>query len=216
MLVALLAGGGVWFLVDRPLAKAEAAAHPGARSRPPIARAEGAKCRPGPPQRVVYPALGVSAEVERIGLDADRSGGTGVHRLGNPTDINRIGWYAEGPRPGSGSGTVLLDGHTYRDGSAVFGEDFPTRATAGQLIQTVQPDGSVCSYQVVRVWPAVDAERDYPRIVAAEHLYDTSGPERLFLATCGGRWDAAREEYDDISILVALPLREVTERSLDR
>ena len=207
VLVTLLAGGGVWFLVDRPLAKAEAAAHPTAKAHPPVAPAEGTACRPGAPQRVVYPALGVDAAVERIGLERDRSsGGTGVHRLGNPTDISRVGWYAEGPRPGSGAGTVLLDGHTYRDGSAVFGGDFPTRAKAGQLIQTVQPDGSVCSYRVTKVWPAVDAQRDYPRIVATAHLYDTSGPERLFLATCGGRWDAAREEYDDISVLVATPL----------
>ena len=58
------------------------------------------------------------------------------------------------------------------------------------------------------MWTAVDAQRDYPRIVATGHLYDTSGPERLLLATCGGRWDAAREEYDDISVLVATPLHQ--------
>ena len=103
-------------------------------------------------------------------------------------------------------GTVLLDGHTYRDGSAVFGEDFPSRVRAGQLVQTVQQDGSVCSYQVDRVWPAIDARQDYPRIVASEHLYDPGGPERLFLATCGGRWNEAREDYDDITVLVATAL----------
>lgn len=200
LLITVLVGGGAWFLVDRPLAQAGAAAQGAARPRAPVAGAEGPGCRAGAPQRVVYAALGVDAKVERIGLDR---GAAGVRRLGNPTDTGRIGWYAAGPRPGSGSGTVLLDGHTYRDGSAVFGEDFPMRARAGQLIQTVQPDGSVCSYRVQRVWPAVDAERDYPRIVASEHVYDTDGPERLFLTTCGGRWDSAREEYDDISVLVA-------------
>jgi hypothetical protein len=206
LVTAGLVGAGVWFLVDQPFSRADAAAHAQtSRPRTPVAHAEGPACRPGPPQRVVYPALGVNAAVERIGLDVDGSG-AGVRRLGNPTDITRIGWYTDGPHPGSGTGTVLLDGHTYRDGSAVFGEDFPTRARAGQVVQTVQRDGSVCSYRVQRVWPAVDAHRDYPRIVASEHLYDQDGPERLFLATCGGRWDAAREDYDDISILVATPL----------
>jgi hypothetical protein len=202
----------VWFLLARPLAAADLAA----RSAPPpprtpIARPTGPTCGPGPPQRVVYPDLGVDAAVERIGLETDApagAGAAGTLRLGNPTDISRIGWYADGPRPGSGAGTVLLDGHTYRDGSAVFGEDFPSRAQAGQLVQTVQQDGSVCSYRVDRVWPAVDAQRGYPRIVASEHLYDRSGPERLFLATCGGRWDATREDYDDITVLVASPLHD--------
>jgi len=156
----------VWFLLARPLAAADLAA----RSAPPpprtpIARPTGPTCGPGPPQRVVYPDLGVDAAVERIGLETDApagAGAAGTLRLGNPTDISRIGWYADGPRPGSGAGTVLLDGHTYRDGSAVFGEDFPSRAQAGQLVQTVQQDGSVCSYRVDRVWPAVDAQRGYP------------------------------------------------------
>ena len=206
LLAAGLLGAGVWFLVDRPLTTAGAAGQV-AQSRPhtPVAQADGPACRSGAPQRVVYPALGVDAAVERIGIDGS-AGSSAVKRLGNPTDITRIGWYAEGPRPGSGTGTVLLDGHTYRDGSAVFGEDFPTRARPGQVVQTVQRDGSVCSYRVQRVWPAVDARRDYPRIVASEDLYSEDGPERLFLATCGGRWDAAREEYEDISILVATPL----------
>lgn len=203
LLITVLVGGGAWFLVDRPLAQAGAAAQGQSLPRPTVAHVQGPACRPGAPHRVVYAAVGVDAMVERIGLDRDGSGGAGVRRLGNPTDTGRIGWYAAGPLAGSGSGTVLLDGHTYRDGSAVFGEDFPLRARAGQLIQTVQPDGSVCSYRVQRVWPAVDAKRDYPRIVASGHLYDTGGPERLFLATCGGRWDSAREEYDDITVLVA-------------
>ena len=189
------------------MASAEVGA-PSPVPRTPVPHVEGPACRPGPPSRVVYPALGVDAAVERIGLEGDGStGGQGARRLGNPTDIRRVGWYADGPQPGSGTGTVLLDGHTYRDGSAVFGEDFPTRVCAGQVVQTVQHDGSVCSYRVDRVWPAVDARADYPTIVASQGLYDRSGPERLFLATCGGRWDAAREDYDDITVLVATRVR---------
>jgi len=201
-------GAGGWFLVDRPLARAGAAAAQEAQAAPraPVPTVHGAACTAGPPRRVVYPALGVDAGVERIGLDTVHpADAKGRRRLGNPSDITRVGWYADGPRPGEGRGTVLLDGHTYRNGGAVFGEDFATRARAGQLVQTVQPDGSVCSYRVERVWAAVDAARDYPRIITAEHLYDPHGPERLFLATCGGSWNAAARNYEDISVLVAVP-----------
>jgi len=205
---AALACLATWFIVARPLASADVATRSQqAPARTPVAHAVGPTCRPGPPRRVVYPDLGVDATVERIGLESAASTrADGTRRLGNPTDISRIGWYADGPKPGSGTGTVLLDGHTYRDGSAVFGEDFPSRVRAGQLVQTVQQDGSVCSYRVDRVWPAIDARQDYPRIVASEHLYDPGGPERLFLATCGGRWNDAREDYDDITVLVATAL----------
>jgi hypothetical protein len=73
-------------------------------------------------------------------------------------------------------------------------------------VQTVQPDGSVCSYRVEKVWAAVGSARDYPRIISSERLYDRDGPERLFLATCGGSWNAATRNYEDISVLVAVPV----------
>lgn len=205
--MALLVAGG-WVLVDRPLARAGTAAQEAqARPRPPVPTVHGATCTAGAPRRVVYPALGVDAAVERIGLDTEHPpDAQGRRRLGNPSDTSRVGWFADGPRPGDGQGTVLLDGHTYRDGSAVFGEDFATRARAGQVVQTVQADGSVCSYRVERVWAAVSSARDYPRIIGSEHLYDRTGPERLFLATCGGSWNAAARNYDDISVLVAVPV----------
>ena len=164
-------------------------------------------CRVGEPKRLVIPALGVDAPFERIGLD--RTGGrdaSGRLPLGNPTDRTRAGWYAAGPRPGAGTGTVLATGHTYRDGSAIFQEDFARRIAVRQLIQVRQDNGSVCSYRVARVWREVDAARGYPRLVESERLYDFSGPERLLLATCGGSWNALAQDYDDISVLVAVPV----------
>ena len=77
----------------------------------------------------------------------------------------------DGPQPGSGRGTVLTNGHTYRDGSAIFQEDFAERIHVGQLIDVEVDNGSTCSYRVQRVWRDVDAAQDYPRIVLAEDLY---------------------------------------------
>lgn len=166
-----------------------------------------AGCRAGVPARLLIPALGVNAAFERIGLDHTAPpDARGRQPLGNPTDRTKAGWYAAGPRPGGGTGTVLTNGHTYRDNSAIFTEDFASRIAVGQLIHVRQDNGSLCSYRVSRVWREVDAGRDYPRIVSSQKLYNFSGPERLFLTTCGGSWNAVAQDYDQISLLIATPV----------
>ena len=179
---------------------------PSQASRSAQATTNRASCRPGEPRRLVMPALGVDAPFERIGLDqsAPRDS-AGRPPLGNPSNRKNPGWYADGPRPGSGRGTVLTNGHTYRNGSAIFREDFSQRVQTGQLVQLRQDNGSVCSYRISRVWREVDATTGYPQLVAAQHLYDFEGPERLLLATCSGSWNAASQEYDDISVVLAVP-----------
>lgn len=177
------------------------------RSTPTTTPTSTATCLDGTPARMRYPALGVNASFERIGLDRTLPpDASGKYPLGNPKDRTKAGWYADGPRPGSGQGTILTNGHTYRNGSAIFKEDFARRIAPGQLIHITQDNGSVCSYAVERVWREVDAKRDYPRIITSEKLYDFEGPERLFLVTCGGSWNAAAQNYDEISILIATPV----------
>ena len=164
-------------------------------------------CLAGEPARLVIPSLGVDAPFERIGLDQEAAPDhEGRQPLGNPKDRTKAGWYADGPRPGEGRGTVLTDGHTYRNDSAIFKEDFSSRIDTGQLIHVEQDNGSTCSYRIQRVWREVDAVDDYPRIVQSEHLYDFDGPERLFLATCGGSWNSAAQSYDQVSMLIATPV----------
>src|SRR4029453_5513834 len=80
-----------------------------ALSQPPPA----APCQPGSPPRMPIPALGVNAPIETIGLDRRaRPDDSGQAPLGAPVDKRKAGWYAAGPKPGSGMGTVLNNGHT--------------------------------------------------------------------------------------------------------
>ena len=174
-------------------------------SGPRASTGSAAGCVQGAPVRMRIPSLDVDAAFEGIGLDAARADGQGRAPLGSPNDRTKAGWYVDGPQPGSGRGTVLTNGHTYRDGSAIFQEDFSERIHVGQLIDVEVDNGSTCSYRVQRVWRDVDAARDYPRIVLAEDLYDFEGPERLFLTTCGGRWDSGTQSYDQLSMLIATP-----------
>lgn len=164
-------------------------------------------CRAGVPTRLIYSALRVDAPFERIGLDRSQPpDDSGRYPLGNPRDRTKAGWYEKGPRPGSGSGTVLTNGHTYRNGSAIFTEDFAKRVAPGQVIRVVVDNGDRCTYVVRRVWREVDAKHEYPRIVAEQRLYDFTGPERLLLVTCGGSWNAAAQNYEEISIVLATPV----------
>ena len=166
-----------------------------------------APCQPGSPTRMSIPALGVDASIETIGLDRRaRPDDSGQAPLGAPVDQRKAGWYAAGPKPGSGMGTVLTNGHTYRDGSAIFQEDFAALVAVGQQIDLVLDNGTTCSYRISTVWRNVDAIQDYPQLVASERLYDQQGPERLFLATCGGPWVEGAHMFKDINIVLATPV----------
>jgi hypothetical protein len=224
---AALVAAGLWFLLPHrdvgpaPVSATGApwtdtasrgagpdAASPSPRMRTPQTTPSSPRgsCRVGAPARLHIPTLGVDAPFERIGLDPKgRRDASGQLPLGTPTDRTRAGWYAAGPRPGSGTGTVLIDGHTYRDGSAIFKEDFASRIATGQLIQLRQDNGSTCSYRITKVWRTISSAHAYPQLVASQHLYDFAGPERLLLATCGGSWNAAAGNYDDISVVLAVP-----------
>jgi hypothetical protein len=141
------------------------------------ARPAAVPCAPGSPTRMSIPALGVDAPMEDIGLDEkgtrDVSGGA---PLGAPSDQRRAGWFAAGPKPGSGTGTILTNGHTYRDGSAIFQTDFGSRVAVGQQIELLLDNGTTCGYRISSVWRDVDAVVDYPSLVTRENLYDQHGP----------------------------------------
>ncbi|MFM6850540.1 MAG: class F sortase [Terrabacter sp.] len=225
VLAALLVAGGLWCFVPHPGARPSSAqaalpawpeptlasppvdpAPAGAGSAAPTTAGLRMTCRAGQPRRLAIPALGVDAAFEQIGLDRHgKRDANGRLPLGNPADRTQAGWYAQGPRPGSGRGTVLTNGHTYLNGSAIFQRDFGRRVAVGQVIRIGMDNGSRCTYRVTRVWREIDAARDYPELVSSQHLYDFAGPERLLLATCGGSWDAAANGFDDISVVLAVP-----------
>ena len=163
-------------------------------------------CQPGSPTRMSFPALGVDAPIETIGLDRRaRPDDSGQAPLGAPVDQRKAGWYAAGPKPGSGMGTVLTNGHTYRDGSAIFKEDFAALVAVGQQIDLVLDNGTTCSYRISTVWRNVGAVH-YQQLVATERLYDQQGSERLILATCGGPWVESARMFKDINVVLATPV----------
>ena len=102
------------------------------------------------------PTLGVDAPVQPVDVRSDG-------QLAVPDDARVVGWWAQGARPGSPRGSVVIDGHvdTSRDGpGALF---HLARLEPGATIMISGPGGSL-TYRVaaIRRYPktALPAEQE--------------------------------------------------------
>jgi len=143
-------------------------------SRPKISR--------GAPTAVTIPAIGVSAQLVRLGLHPD---GT----LEVPTDFSVAGWYRLGPRPGERGAAVVVGHADSRDGPAVFyrlGQVSP-----GTLVRIAWPNGRGVRFRVYAV-------REYEKTAFPTSLvYGPTSRRELRLVTCGGRFDSETGHYLD-------------------
>ena len=145
------------------------------------------------PVRVSIRSLGINAAVVPAGIDIAR----GV--LGLPSSIRRTSWWRDGAAPGTRSGAILIAGHV-DSADAGVGAFFKLHgAHAGELVRLATADGHTYVYRVVSV-------RSYHKAALPTSLYSTSGPPRLFLVTCGGRFDAASGHYEDNVVVTAVPV----------
>lgn len=137
----------------------------------------------GRPVRMAIPRLGVDANVESVGLTADRA-------MDVPKAWANVGWYENGFRPGE-VGNAVIAGHldTNTGGPAVFWS-----------LDTLQPGDEVTvTYENGDVYTfMVESSETYQ--------HDTEGPiiERIFggsltpdlnLITCDGAWDHGQATY---------------------
>ncbi|MCL9762499.1 class F sortase [Frankia sp. AiPa1] len=115
-----------------------------------------------------------------------------------PRDPATVGWWAGGAAPGSPAGTVVLAGHVDYNGrpGALFPLDTVPMAT---VVTLTSIDGTSHSYRVV-------ARRHVAKTaLATTGVFQTDGPPRLALITCGGPFDRATHSYRDNLIVLALP-----------
>ena len=118
-----------------------------------------------------------------------------------PEDISTVGWYMPGPRPGDVAGSAVIVGH--RDG-AVQGHGAMYNLGAlslGDRVVVTTSEGTVIRYRVVS--REVLSKRAFAK--AAPDYFATSGPPRLTLITCGGRYDKADGGYQANVIVTAVP-----------
>ena len=143
------------------------------------------------PVSVSVPAIGVTSDLLRLGLNDD--GTVEVPPLG-PDD--QAGWYEGGPAPGDVGPAVLL-GHvdSAADGPGVF---FDLGALEpGDVVDVARADGTVAVFTVDRV------ERHPKDAFPTIEAYGNTPDAQLRLITCGGDFDSSARSYLDNVIVFA-------------
>jgi hypothetical protein len=142
------------------------------------------------PVRLDIDAIGVHADVLRLGLAPDRS--VEVPPLGSPD----VGWYSFGPAPGELGPAVLL-GHvdSAATGPSVFHDLALLRP--GNAVAVRRADGRTVRFRV-------DEVQRYPKVrFPTAAVYGDIDHAGLRLITCGGAFDRARRSYTDNVVVYA-------------
>ena len=190
-LVLALVGAVFWVRGGAPSAEvnADGTSAPGGSEvspTPPPARI--APWRPGAPRSIRIDRLGVRSPVQPIS--------TVDGTLVPPSDPARLGWWADGARPGDRKGSVLVTGHTVHTGGGAL--DRLEELEPGDVV-TVRTTRDTVDYAVDEV------EIRNKGFVAeqAERLFSQEVPGRLVLITCED-WDGTR--YRSNVVVTAQPV----------
>lgn len=145
------------------------------------------------PVRLDYGAIGASMPIDPVGVAPDG-------QMEIPEDALRAGWYRYAASPADDAGSVVVAAHA---GSFVTprGPLYDLRdARVGHTVELTDANGTTTTWSVTAVEQLGKVTIDFGR------YFDRTGPRRLVLITCGGRWDAERQSYDDNIIVTAEPL----------
>lgn len=179
---------GWWLLRAEPAAEPAEAAAPRvtptvpapAAPRPVPGPCDDAATRPFTPHRITIDGVVERAAV--VGVARDNRGVTGVLPISNKADV---AWDLGGIRPGSRRGNVLLNTHTWPDGSAL-GNAMLDQLQAGDRMVLHGSLGVHLCYEVTR---RVEVPANEPY----EPYYATDGPPRVAIIVCSGTRSGAGE-----------------------
>ena len=142
------------------------------------------------PRQLRIDAIGVSAPIVPVGVTR------GTAQI--PADVDTVGWYRFGGRPGRSGSTVLL-AHV-SSGTQGPGVFFLLQELApGDAVIVEMRNGSSAAYRVI-------ARRSYAKEALPGRLFSGMGPEVLTLVTCGGRFSEASGRYEENVVVYAVPI----------
>ena len=144
------------------------------------------------PARFEADSVGISMLVRPVGVATNG-------QMALPSSPAVMGWYEYGPRPGDKEGATVLAAHRdlpdYGTGPAARLE----RLRRGDVL-TVRSGSTVRRYRVTQV---AHLEKEGLDLNA---IFDRTGPARLHVITCGGRFDQATRTYEENLVVVGVPL----------
>ncbi|HEX5404818.1 MAG TPA: class F sortase [Pseudonocardiaceae bacterium] len=196
--VLLLAAGvaaGIVFLRSHPVSAPPTAPLPPARSAPPqhIAAVHQVAPRTGRPKTVSIAAVNqVDIPVVAATVVADQ--------LEPPADVHRAGIWTGGAPLAATAGTTTLVGHVNYVGQGNGAFHDLASVPRGATITTVDGTGAATTWTVTSTEVTDKTTGVDPAVFAGP-----TGPRRLVLVTCGGRFDANIHSYDDNVYVWAVP-----------
>lgn len=190
----LAVAGLAAYVLQAPAATTHGTPEAGPTSKGPASGARAAveparaRWETGAPRRVLVPTLGIDAPVVPIRTVGDT--------LVPPSDPQQLGWWADGAKPGAGTGSALVTGHTVSAGGGAL-DDLEALEPGDRV--TVRTDRGSVAY-------AVDRVRIYTKGAVADHaerLFSQDVSGRLVLITCED-WNG--EAYLSNVVVTATPL----------
>jgi Sortase domain len=142
------------------------------------------------PQRLALPSLRVDAPITPV---ATLPGGS----LAVPGNPDVLGWWQGGARPGTGQGTVVIDGHvdTAADGPGAL---FNLRELRPGDPVVLNTDHGPQRYLIAAV-------RSYLKADLPAEVFARRGQPRLVIITCGGAFNEKTRQYADNIVAYAVP-----------
>jgi LPXTG-site transpeptidase (sortase) family protein len=122
-----------------------------------------------------------------------------------PENVQRVGWWDGGAEAGDPYGAMVIAGHV---DSASMGLGFFVRLLKLRVGDRVSVSNSAyhAAYKVLSV-------RSIPKNALSVGTFDQTGPHRLVLITCTGRYDRAKGGYENNLVVTATPVTPVTPAS---
>jgi hypothetical protein len=147
---------------------------------------------PAVPVAVAIGTLGVTAEVDQVGVDP----ATG--RMVVPEQADRLGWYRYGPGLDSPEGSMVIAGHVDTAGGpgALY---HLGHLEPGDTVTVAGADGQERSFEVVA------REVHHKSEIPLGRYFARDGSPRLTLITCGGPFDRDTGHYRDNIVITAVP-----------
>lgn len=148
---------------------------------------------PPAPVSVIVPDLGITADVQGVGVQDDGS-------MVIPASVSTVGWYRYGPAPGSPAGNAVLAGHvdTAEQGLGAFAR--LREVEVGSRVTVVDQSGRELHYDVV------GKETITKEALPVEDVFARDGEHVLVLVTCGGPFQPDLRSYRDNVVVTAVPV----------
>ncbi len=176
----------------RPAAPTSTPPPPPATSTPAAPAAQPSTAPPAPqqPGTVRLPAGGTATLVRK---DLGPGG-----ELPVPDNLGQATWW--GAELDAAGGASVFAGHVnWRGATGPFAELWNARI--GAEVTIVDKAGKTWSYRISQLLTV--HKNDLP--AQADDLFGQSGPHRVVLATCGGRWVGGSDGYEENRIVIAEP-----------